>query len=149
VLLIDETDKADIEIGPPAGGAVRLRGDRAGLGDHRRATVRPADLQRHARLSEALKRRCLFLHRLLIELERRILLSRVPSCPNICRTRQDHRRAAACSSRSCRRWLKPSTGAHRAGAGLDTIDDELTPRRWVVLKHQSDQIKASGELRLN
>ena len=37
--------------GPAAGGAQRLRGDRAGTGhDHRRAhTVRPADLQRHPR----------------------------------------------------------------------------------------------------
>jgi hypothetical protein len=34
--------------------------------------------------------------------------------------------------------------------GLDTIDDELIAATLgVVLKHQSDQVKASGELRLN
>ena len=34
--------------------------------------------------------------------------------------------------------------------GMDTIDDEvITATLGVVLKHQSDQIRASGELRLN
>ena len=34
--------------------------------------------------------------------------------------------------------------------GMDTIDDEMIAATLgVVLKHQSDQVKASGELRLN
>jgi hypothetical protein len=34
--------------------------------------------------------------------------------------------------------------------GMDTIDDELIAATLgVVLKHQSDQVKAAGELRLN
>ena len=34
--------------------------------------------------------------------------------------------------------------------GFDTIDDEMIAATLgVVLKHQSDQVKASGELRLN
>jgi hypothetical protein len=34
--------------------------------------------------------------------------------------------------------------------GLDTIDDATIARTLgVVLKHQSDQVRAAGELRLN
>ena len=117
VLLIDETDKADIEI---EGLLLEVLSDFAvtvpelGTITAERTPFVLLTSNATRELSEALKRRCLFLHIDFPdpELERRILLSRCPNCPNIWPRNSSRSSAccAACSSRSCRRWLKPSTG---------------------------------------
>jgi len=106
-------------------------------------------------LSEALKRRCLFLH---IDfpspdLERRILLSRVPELPG-------HLAEELVRIISVLRGMQlkklPSVaetidwGRTLLALGMDTIDDAVVAATLgVVLKHQSDQQRAIGELRLN
>src|SRR6476469_5118166 len=117
VLLIDETDKADIEI---EGLLLEVLSDFAvtvtELGTIKAERTPFVLLTSNAtrELSEALKRRCLFLHIDFpdADLERRILLSRVPELP-------------------------------------EHLAPELVKIIGVVLKHQSDQVKAAGELRLN
>jgi len=106
-------------------------------------------------LSEALKRRCLFLH---IDfpspdLERRILLSRVPELPGhiaeelvriigVLRGMQLKKLPSVAETID---W-----GRTVLALGLDTIDDAtIAATMGVVLKHQSDQQRAIGELRLN
>ncbi|MGD9622462.1 MAG: AAA family ATPase [Mycolicibacterium sp.] len=158
VLLIDETDKADIEI---EGLLLEVLSDFAvtvpELGTIT-ATRKPlVVLTSNAtrELSEALKRRCLFLHIDFpdADLERRILLSRVPGLP-------EHLAEEMVRIIGVLRGMQlkklPSVaetidwGRTVLALGLDTIDDELIAATLgVVLKHQSDQIKASGELRLN
>ncbi|GJF17011.1 ATPase [Mycolicibacterium cyprinidarum] len=158
VLLIDETDKADIEI---EGLLLEVLSDFAvtvpELGTIT-ATRRPlVVLTSNAtrELSEALKRRCLFLHIDFPDpdLERRILLSRVPELPE--RLAEELVRIIGVL-RGMQLKKLPSVaetidwGRTVLALGLDTIDDELIAATLgVVLKHQSDQIKASGELRLN
>jgi len=158
VLLIDETDKADIEI---EGLLLEVLSDFAvtvpELGTIT-ATRKPlVVLTSNAtrELSEALKRRCLFLHIDFPDpdLERRILLSRVPELP-------EHLAEELVRIIGVLRGMQlkkvPSVaetidwGRTVLALGLDTIDDELIAATLgVVLKHQSDQIKAAGELRLN
>ncbi len=158
VLLIDETDKADIEI---EGLLLEVLSDFAvtvpELGTIT-ATRRPlVVLTSNAtrELSEALKRRCLFLHIDFPDpdLERRILLSRVPELP-------EHLAEELVRIIGVLRGMQlkklPSVaetidwGRTLLALGLDTIDDEvIAATLGVVLKHQSDQTKASGELRLN
>ena len=106
-------------------------------------------------LSEALKRRCLFLH---IDfpspdLERRILLSRVPELPE--RLAEELVRIIGVL-RGMQLKKVPSIaetidwGRTVLALGLDTIDDAVVAQTLgVVLKHQSDQQRATGELRLN
>ena len=106
-------------------------------------------------LSEALKRRCLFLHIDFPDpdLERRILLSRVPELP-------EHLAQELVKIIGVLRGMQlkklPSVaetidwGRTVLALGMDTIDDEvIAATLGVVLKHQSDQVKAAGELRLN
>ena len=101
-------------------------------------------------LSEALKRRCLFLHIDFPDpdLERRILLSRVPELP-------EHLAEELVKIIGVLRGMQlkklPSVaetidwGRTVLALGLDTIDDELIAATLgVVLKHQSDQLKAAG-----
>ncbi|GJF11699.1 ATPase [Mycolicibacterium cyprinidarum] len=158
VLLIDETDKADIEI---EGLLLEVLSDFAvtvpELGTIT-ATRRPlVVLTSNAtrELSEALKRRCLFLHIDFPDpdLERRILLSRVPELPE--RLAEELVRIIGVL-RGMQLKKLPSVaetidwGRTVLALGLDTIDDELIAATLgVILKHQSDQIKAAGELRLN
>ncbi|MGZ5363141.1 MAG: AAA family ATPase [Mycobacterium sp.] len=158
VLLIDETDKADIEI---EGLLLEVLSDFAvtvpELGtitaERKPFVVLTSNATRE--LSEALKRRCLFLHIDFpdAELERRILLSRVPELPEhladelvriigVLRAMQLKKLPSVAETIDWARTL--------LALGLDTISDAtIAATLGVVLKHQSDQIKASGELRLN
>ena len=158
VLLIDETDKADIEI---EGLLLEVLSDFAvtvpelGTITAERAPFVLLTSNATRELSEALKRRCLFLHIDFPDpdLERRILLSRVPELP-------EHLAEELVRIIGVLRGMQlkklPSVaetidwGRTVLALGLDTIDDELIAATLgVVLKHQSDQTKAAGELRLN
>ncbi len=158
VLLIDETDKADIEI---EGLLLEVLSDFAVtvpelgtiVAQRKPLVVLTSNATRE--LSEALKRRCLFLHIDFpdSDLERRILLSRVPELPE--RIAEELVRIVGVL-RGMTLKKVPSVaetidwGRTVLALGLDTIDDELIAATLgVVLKHQSDQIKASEELRLN
>jgi len=158
VLLIDETDKADIEI---EGLLLEVLSDFAvtvpelGTLTAERAPFVVLTSNATRELSEALKRRCLYLH---IDfpspdLERRILLSRVPELP-------EHLAEELVRIIGVLRGMQlkklPSIaetidwGRTVLALGLDTIDDAVVAATLgVVLKHQSDQQRASGELRLN
>ena len=106
-------------------------------------------------LSEALKRRCLFLHIDFpeAELERRILLSRVPELPErlaeeLVRIIGVLRGMALKKSPSVAETI--DWGRTLLALGMDTIDDAtIAATLGVVLKHQSDQQRAATELRLN
>jgi len=158
VLLIDETDKADIEI---EGLLLEVLSDFAvtvpelGTITAERPPFVLLTSNATRELSEALKRRCLFLHIDFPDpdLERRILLSRVPELP-------EHLAAELVKIIGVLRGMQlkklPSVaetidwGRTVLALGMDTIDDEvIAATLGVVLKHQSDQVKAAGELRLN
>jgi MoxR-like ATPase len=158
VLLIDETDKADIEI---EGLLLEVLSDFAVTVPELGTIVaeRPPFVlltsNATRELSEALKRRCLFLHIDFPEpdLERRILLSRVPELPE--KIAEELVRIIGVL-RGMQLKKLPSVaetidwGRTVLALGLDTIDDEMIAATLgVVLKHQSDQKRASGELRLN
>ncbi|AQT79487.1 ATPase [Mycolicibacterium litorale] len=158
VLLIDETDKADIEI---EGLLLEVLSDFAvtvpELGTITASRTPFVVLTSNAtrELSEALKRRCLFLHIDFPdpELERRILLSRVPELPEslaaelvriigVLRGMQLKKVPSVAETIDWGRTI--------LALGMDTIDDAtIAATLGVVLKHQSDQQRASGELRLN
>lgn len=158
VLLIDETDKADIEI---EGLLLEVLSDFAvtvpelGTISATRKPLVVLTSNATRELSEALKRRCLFLHIDFPDpdLERRILLSRVPELPQhlaeelvriigVLRGMQLKKLPSVAETID---W-----GRTVLALGMDTIDDALIAATLgVVLKHQSDQVKASGELRLN
>jgi MoxR-like ATPase len=158
VLLVDETDKADIEI---EGLLLEVLSDFAVtvpelgtiIAERPPFVVLTSNATRE--LSEALKRRCLFLH---IDfpspdLERRILLSRVPELPGhigeelvriigVLRGMQLKKLPSVAETIDWGRTI--------LALGLDTIDDAtIAATMGVVLKHQSDQQRAIGELRLN
>jgi MoxR-like ATPase len=158
VLLIDETDKADIEI---EGLLLEVLSDFAvtvpelGTLTAERPPFVVLTSNATRELSEALKRRCLFLH---IDfpgpdLERRILLSRVPELPGhlaeelvriigVLRAMQLKKVPSVAETIDWGRTL--------LALGMDTIDDAVVAATLgVVLKHQSDQQRAIGELRLN
>jgi MoxR-like ATPase len=158
VLLIDETDKADIEI---EGLLLEVLSDFAvtvpelGTITAERPPFVLLTSNATRELSEALKRRCLFLHIDFpdADLERRILLSRVPELP-------EHVAAELVRIIGVLRGMQlkklPSVaetidwGRTVLALGLDTIDDAMIAATLgVVLKHQSDQQRAAGELRLN
>ncbi len=158
VLLIDETDKADIEI---EGLLLEVLSDFAVtvpelgtiVAERKPLVVLTSNATRE--LSEALKRRCLFLHIDFpdADLERRILLSRVPELPE--RIADELVRIIGVLRGMALKKV-PSVaetidwGRTVLALGLDTIDDEMIAATLgVVLKHQSDQVKAAGELRLN
>ena len=158
VLLIDETDKADIEI---EGLLLEVLSDFAvtvpelGTIKAERAPFVLLTSNATRELSEALKRRCLFLHIDFPDpdLERRILLSRVPELPE--RLAEELVRIIGVL-RGMQLKKVPSVaetidwGRTVLALGMDTIDDELIAATLgVVLKHQSDQQRASSELRLN
>ena len=158
VLLIDETDKADIEI---EGLLLEVLSDFAVTVPELGTIVaeRPPFVlltsNATRELSEALKRRCLFLHIDFPDpdLERRILLSRVPELPE--RLAEELVRIIGVL-RGMQLKKVPSVaetidwGRTILALGMDTIDDELIAATLgVVLKHQSDAVKAAAELRLN
>jgi len=158
VLLIDETDKADIEI---EGLLLEVLSDFAvtvpELGTITATRTPFVVLTSNAtrELSEALKRRCLFLHIDFPdpELERSILLSRVPELPE--RLAAELVRIIGVL-RGMQLKKLPSVaetidwGRTLLALGMDTVDDAtIAATLGVVLKHQSDQQRAAGELRLN
>ena len=158
VLLVDEVDKADVEI---EGLLLEVLSDFAvtvpELGTIR-ATRKPfAVLTSNAtrELSEALKRRCLFLHLDFpdADLERRILASRVPDLPDAL---AEQRVRTVRVLRGMQLKKVPSVaetidwGRTLLALGLDTLDDTaLRSTLGVILKHQSAQVRAAAELRLN
>ncbi|WP_181781974.1 AAA family ATPase [Pseudonocardia pini] len=158
VLLIDEMDKADVEV---EGLLLEV------LSDYQvsipemgtvTATRKPFALltsNSTRELSEALKRRCLFLHLDFpdADLERRIVLSRVPELPGalvdaLVRTVRVLRAMELRKVPSVAETI--DWGRTLLALGMDTLDDDaVRTTLGVVLKHQSDQVKANAELRLN
>ncbi|EOM76425.1 MoxR family ATPase [Rhodococcus rhodnii] len=158
VLLVDEVDKADVEI---EGLLLEVLSDFAvtvpELGTvtatRRPFTVLTSNATRE--LSEALKRRCLFLHLDFpgADLERRILASRVPELPEavaeqLVRTIRVLRGMALKKVPSVAETI--DWGRTLLALGLDTLDDDaVRATLGVILKHQPDHVRAAAELRLN
>ncbi|OZF28335.1 ATPase [Rhodococcus sp. 14-2496-1d] len=158
VLLIDETDKADVEI---EGLLLEVLSDFAitipELGtivaERTPFVVLTSNATRE--LSEALKRRCLFLHMDFpdADLERRILASRVPELPEAV---AEQMIKTVRVLRAMQLKKLPSVaetidwGRTLLALGMDTLDDDaVRSTLGVVLKNQSDQVRAAAELRLN
>jgi len=158
VLLIDETDKADVEVEglllevlsdfqvtiPELGTIAAVR---------RPLVVLTSNATRE--LSEALKRRCLYLHLDYpsAEREKAIVLSRVPEvseslAESLVRTVRAMRSLELKKSPSIAETID---WAHTLVAlGLDTLDETaVRDTLGVVLKHASDQVRASAQLKLN
>jgi MoxR-like ATPase len=158
VLLIDETDKADVEVEglllevlsdfqvtiPELGTVTATR---------RPMVVLTSNATRE--LSEALKRRCLYLalDYPSAEREREIVLSRVPDlapglAEQLVRTIRALRALELKKSPSISETL--DWAQTLLELGLDTLDEAaVRSTLGVVLKHASDQQRAAGELRLN
>jgi MoxR-like ATPase len=158
VLLIDETDKADVEVEglllevlsdfqvtvPELGTIVATR---------KPFVVLTSNATRE--LSEALKRRCLFLHVDYPDADREkaIVLSRVPEVPaalaeqlvRTVRTLRALELKKAPSIAESIDWARTLMAL-----GLDTLDEETVSQTLgVVLKHASDHVRATKELGLN
>jgi MoxR-like ATPase len=158
VLLIDETDKADVEV---EGLLLEVLSDFQvtipELGTIE-ATRRPlVFLTSNAtrELSEALKRRCLYLHLDYPDAarEKAIVLSRVPEvaeqlAEQLVRTVRALRALELKKSPSIAEsidWARTLVAL-----GLDTLDEEAVKATLgVVLKHASDHARAATELKLN
>ncbi|WP_409328970.1 AAA family ATPase [Trujillonella humicola] len=158
VLLIDETDKADVEVEglllevlsdfqvtiPELGTVTATR---------RPTVVLTSNATRE--LSEALKRRCLYLalDYPSAEREREIVLSRVPDlapglAEQLVRTIRTLRALELKKSPSISETL--DWAQTLLELGLDTLDESaIGETLGVVLKHASDQERAAAELRLN
>ncbi|MGZ4544849.1 MAG: AAA family ATPase [Blastococcus sp.] len=158
VLLIDETDKADVEVEglllevlsdfqvtiPELGTVAATR---------RPMVVLTSNATRE--LSEALKRRCLYLalDYPSAEREREIVLSRVPDlapglAEQLVRTIRALRALELKKSPSISETL--DWAQTLLELGLDTLDESaVAATLGVVLKHASDQQRAAAELRLN
>ncbi|MGY1603069.1 AAA family ATPase [Geodermatophilus sp. SYSU D00815] len=158
VLLIDETDKADVEVEglllevlsdfqvtiPELGTVTAAR---------RPTVVLTSNATRE--LSEALKRRCLYLalDYPSAEREREIVLSRVPDlapglAEQLVRTIRALRALELKKSPSISETL--DWAQTLLELGLDTLDEgAVRSTLGVVLKHASDQERAAAELRLN
>jgi MoxR-like ATPase len=158
VLLIDETDKADVEVEglllevlsdfqvtiPELGTVTATR---------RPTVVLTSNATRE--LSEALKRRCLYLalDYPSAEREREIVLSRVPDlapglAEQLVRTIRALRALELKKSPSISETL--DWAQTLLELGLDTLDEtSVRSTLGVVLKHASDQERAAAELRLN
>ena len=158
VLLVDEIDKADVEVEGlllevlsdfqvtvPEMGTVRA--------SRRPFAVLTSNSTRE--LSEALKRRCLFLHLDFpdADLERRIVLSRVPELPEalvdaLVRTIRVLRGLELRKAPSVAETI--DWGRTLLALGMDTLDaDAVRATLGVVLKHRSDADRAAKELRLD
>ncbi len=158
VLLVDETDKADVEVEglllevlsdfqvtiPELGTVTATR---------RPLVVLTSNATRE--LSEALKRRCLYLalDYPSAEREREIVLSRVPDLAaglvdQLVRTVRALRALELKKSPSISETL--DWAQTLLELGLDTLDEPaVRSTLGVVLKHASDQERAAAELRLN
>ncbi|CAN5215179.1 MoxR family ATPase [soil metagenome] len=158
VLLIDETDKADVEV---EGLLLEVLSDFQitipELGTIA-ATRRPIVLltsNATRELSEALKRRCLYLHLDYpsAEREKAIVLSRVPE---IAEQLADSLVQTVRALRSMELKKSPSISESIDWArtllalGLDTLDEAaVKDTLGVVLKHASDHDRATAQLKLN
>jgi MoxR-like ATPase len=158
VLLVDETDKADVEVEglllevlsdfqvtiPELGTITALR---------RPFVVLTSNATRE--LSEALKRRCLYLHLDYpsAEREKAIVLTRVPEVAEALADQlvQTVRALRALDLRKSPSIAETVDWAHTLLAlGLDTLDeDAVKATLGVVLKHAGDQAKAVAKLELN
>ncbi|MGY1631219.1 AAA family ATPase [Geodermatophilus sp. SYSU D01186] len=158
VLLVDETDKADVEVEglllevlsdfqvtiPELGTVTATR---------RPMVVLTSNATRE--LSEALKRRCLYLalDYPSAEREREIVLSRVPDlapglAEQLVRTIRALRALELKKSPSISETL--DWAQTLLELGMDTLDETaVRSTLGVVLKHASDQERAAAELRLN
>ena len=158
VLLVDETDKADVEV---EGLLLEVLGDfqvtvpelGTVMAAQRPFTLLTSNATRE--LSEALKRRCLYLHLDFpdAELERRIVLTRVPQLPEAL-AEELVRIVGVLRSIQLRKAPSVSEtidwGRTLLALGLDTVDDAtVRATLGVVLKHRSDTERAVAELRLN
>ncbi|MGY2005142.1 AAA family ATPase [Blastococcus sp. SYSU DS1024] len=158
VLLIDETDKADVEV---EGLLLEVLSDfqvtipeLGTIAATRRPTV-VLTSNATRELSEALKRRCLYLalDYPSAEREREIVLSRVP---DLAAGLADQLVATVRALRGLELKKSPSISETLDWAqtllelGLDTLDEPaMAATLGVVLKHASDQTRAAAELRLN
>ncbi|EWM11361.1 MoxR family ATPase [Kutzneria sp. 744] len=158
VLLIDETDKADVEV---EGLLLEVLGDFQvtvpELGTIT-ATQRPfAVLTSNAtrELSEALRRRCLFLHIDFPDedLEKRIVLARVPGIDDILATSLVR---VINALRAMELRKSPSVAETIDWArtllelGAETLDEQVVrDSLGVILKHQEDIVKAGQRLELD
>src|SRR3954466_4297995 len=158
VLLIDETDKADVEVeGLLLEGLSDFQITIPELGTIS-ATRRPlVFLTSNAtrELSEALKRRCLYLHLDYPDADREkaIVLSRVPEvaeklAEQLVRTIRALRSLELKKSPSIAEsidWARTLVAL-----GLDTLDEQaVNDTLGVVLKHASDHERAATQLKLN
>jgi MoxR-like ATPase len=158
VLLIDETDKADVEV---EGLLLEVLSDfqvtipeLGTLTATRRPTV-VLTSNATRELSEALKRRCLYLalDYPSADREREIVLSRVPDlapglAEQLVRTVRALRAMELKKSPSISETL--DWAQTLLELGLDTLDEPaVRSTLGVVLKHASDQDRAAAELRLN
>ncbi|MCW2500650.1 MAG: coxD [Frankiales bacterium] len=158
VLLIDETDKADVEV---EGLLLEVLSDFQvtipELGTIE-ATRRPlVFLTSNAtrELSEALKRRCLYLHLdyPAADREKAIVLSRVPEvaeqlADSLVRTVRALRALELKKSPSIAETI--DWARTLVALGIDTLDEEAVKGTLgVVLKHASDHARAANELKLN
>ena len=158
VLLVDETDKADVEV---EGLLLEVLSDfqvtipELGtiIAERRPMVVLTSNATRE--LSEALKRRCLYLalDYPSAEREREIVLSRVPDlapglAEQLVRTVRALRALELKKSPSISETL--DWAQTLLELGLDTLDESaMRSTLGVVLKHASDQVRAAAELRLN
>jgi MoxR-like ATPase len=158
VLLVDETDKADVEV---EGLLLEVLGDfqvtipELGTITAQRRPFVVLTSNATRELSEALKRRCLFLHldypSATRELE--IVLSRVPEAPaqladQVVKTVRALRALELKKSPSIAEtldWVRTLLAL-----GVDTLDEATAVRTLgVVVKHAGDTEKAAGSLGLN
>jgi len=158
VLLVDETDKADVEV---EGLLLEVLSDfqvtvpELGTISATRKPFVVLTSNATRELSEALKRRCLFLHVDYPDADREkaIVLSRVPEVPaalaeQLVRTIRTLRALELKKSPSIAEsidWARTLVAL-----GLDTLDeDTVSQTLGVVLKHVSDHTRATKELGLN
>jgi MoxR-like ATPase len=158
VLLIDETDKADVEV---EGLLLEVLSDFQitipELGTIKAARRPLVFLTSNAtrELSEALKRRCLYLHLDYPDAEREkaIVLSRVPEVAEQL-AEQLVRTVRALRSLELKKSPSISESIDWArtlvALGLDTLDEQaVKDTLGVVLKHASDHERAATQLKLN
>ena len=158
VLLVDETDKADVEV---EGLLLEVLSDfqitipELGTITASRRPIVFLTSNATRELSEALKRRCLYLHLDYpsAEREKAIVLSRVPE---IAEQLADSLVSTVRALRSLELKKSPSISESIDWArtllalGLDTLDEEaVRSTLGVVLKHASDHDRARTSLKLN
>ncbi len=158
VLLIDEIDKSDVEV---EGLLLEILSDfqvtipEMGTIHAQRRPFVLLTSNATRELSEALKRRCLYLHLDYPgpERERDIILSRVPDvapalAEQIVRTARALRAMELKKSPSIAETI--DWAQTLLALGIDTLDEAAVKTTLgVVLKHASDTAKATGELKLN